>query len=410
MAELKFFFYVNKTNFKEYSIRIIKKILARWMAEDPMQADYILVSICDITEITDVIKARQYKKPVIAGGMISEYPLLNEIADYVWHGEIYGLRDALVKGQAIEDMDSITSKTNRRLIIDQHISYDENPIIKVGKRAMYYYVSKGCPVKCKYCYIGNIRDYQMVPKARYNQVLKIAGKNLMPIAAYNPYGIPDNANIGETLLKEYIKGDQGAKAKMIRSGIEFVTPILSEGIAKGVTIEHLNEALARSKHENTKMILYFIAGLESQEDIESYFSQVVIDYATMPAVNIVFTYIDPQPFTPFNDFDLRYKITGIDTKRLYRAISERNKRFRVLPLAGAEKSTIRTLLGRCQSADDYNYIKSISKLTHNEILEKIESRECLIGNCGLEEICQRSRKAIPPAYWIIPDQQTGVGQ
>lgn len=406
MVDLRFYLHVNKTNFKEYSIRLIKKILAKWMVEDPAQSDYVLISVCDITEITDIVKARQYRKPVIAGGMISEYPLLNEIADYVWHGEIYGFRDALTKGIAIEDMPSITSKINRRLVIDQHIPWEENPIIRVGKRAMYYYVSKGCPVRCKYCYIGNVRDYQMVPKARYNQALKVAGKNLMPIAAYNPHGIPESANIGETLLKKYIKGEQGAKAKMIRSGIEFVTPALSDNIAKGIRVDDLNEALMRSKHENTKMILYFIAGLESQEDIEEFCSHIIIDYATVPAVNIVFTYIDPQPFTPFMDFDLRNKKTGIDTKRLYRFISERNKRFRVLPLAAPERSTIRTLLGRCQSAHDYNYVKSISRLPYNEMLEGVEEHAHLMGRCGVEEICRRQRKAIPPAYWTIPDRQT----
>jgi radical SAM superfamily enzyme YgiQ (UPF0313 family) len=406
VAGVKFYFHVNKVNFKEYSIRLIKKLLARWMVDDPGQADYILVSICDITEIADIIKAGQYKKPVIAGGMISEYPLINEIADYVWHGEIYGFRDALAGGVAIEDMVSITSKTNRELVIDQKISWDENPIIKVGKRACYYYVAKGCPVKCKYCYIGNVRDYQTIPRARYNQALKIAGKNLMPIAAFNPYGIPDNANIGETLLKKYVNGNHGIKAKMIRSGVEFVTPVLSENLAKGVTIDHFNEALRRSKRENTKMILYFIVGLETQGDLEMFFSQIDIDYATTPAVSIVLTYLDAQPFTPFSDFDLRGKITGIDVNRLYRIMSERNKRFRTIPLARPEKSMIRTLLSRCQSLDDYKLVKSFSKLKYNDMIDRIAEHDHLIGSVGIKEILGRPRRAVLPSYWITSDFQT----
>lgn len=392
--------YKNKTNLKEYSIRLIEKLLNDYMVNDPQSADYILVSLCDITEITDIIKARQYGKPIITGGMISEYPLINEISDYVWHGEVYGFRDALHQGEDPASMSSMTSKNQRRLVIDQRISWAENPIIKVGNRAMYYYVAKGCPLRCKYCYIGNVRDYQTAPEVRYNQALKVAGKNLMPIAAFNPYGIPDGANIGETLLKKYITGEQGAHAKMIRSGVEFVTPELSQNLAKGVTIEHVNEALARSKSEKTKMILYFIAGLEPQEVFESYFSRVAVDYATMPAVNVVFTYLDPQPFTPFHDFDIRRKITGIDTKKIFRIITERNKRFRVLPLAGPEKSTIRTMLGRCVSQDDYAFIKSIGKLSHDEMIKKADERNYLLGDCDIERICARPRKTIVPAYWI----------
>lgn len=396
---MRLYLYKNKTNIKEYSVRLIERLLSRYMVADPAAADYVLVSICDITEVGDIIKARAYGKPVIAGGMISEYPLLNELADYVWHGEIYGFRDALDAGTPVQDMASVTSKSKRALVIDQRISWRENPIVRVGARAMYYYVAKGCPVRCKYCYIGNVRKYQTVPEGRYRKALRAAGKNLMPIAAYNPYGVPSGANVGETLLKRYVAGEGATKAKMIRSGVEFVTPALSRNLAKGVTIENVNEALARSKAEGTKMILYHIAGVEPQDAIDDFFSAVATDYATTPAVSIVYTYIDPQPFTPFIDFDLRRKVTGIDTKRIYRIVSERNKRFRVMPLAGPGKSTIRTLLARATSEDDYRLVKSLSKLRHDEMLERIEGRDDLMGRAGLEEICARPRRAIAPAYW-----------
>jgi hypothetical protein len=146
---MRLYLYKNKTNIKEYSVRLIERLLSRYMVADPAVADYVLVSICDITEAGDIIKARAYGKPVIAGGMISEYPLLNELADYVWHGEIYGFRDAMDAGTPVQEMVSITSRTDRRLVIDQQIRWEQNPIVKVGARAMYYYVAKGCPVRCK---------------------------------------------------------------------------------------------------------------------------------------------------------------------------------------------------------------------------------------------------------------------
>lgn len=397
---MKLYLHTNTTNVKEYTLRLIQRILAPYLVGTAAEADAVLLSLCDITELGDVVAARKYGKPIIAGGMVSEYPIVNELADYVWHGEIYGFRDCLLAGMTLDEMSSMTTRARRSLVIDQRIAWSENPIIKVGHRAMYYYTAKGCPLRCKYCYIGNVRDYQTVPESRYRQALKAAGKNLMPIAAFNPYGIPDGANIGETLLKKYVKGDQGARAKMIRSGVEFVTPDLSQNLAKGVTIQHVNEALSRSKAEKTKMILYFVAGLESQEQLVDFLSGVALDYATMPAVNVVFTYLDPQPFTPLHDFNLRHKVTGIDTKALYRVVSERNKRVRVLPLAGPEKSTVRTLLGRCESRADYEFVRGISRVPYAAMLERCDQgRGRLLGAATLEEVCARPRKATVPAYW-----------
>lgn len=393
---MKFYFFSNSTNIKEYSTRLITRVMQEWMVDDPSLADYVMVSMCDITEIGDIDKARKLGKPILSGGMISEYPLVNELSDYTYHGEIYGLRDHLLSGGGVDDCEFVTTKLNKRLRISQEIKWSDNPIIGVGNRAKYYYVSKGCPVRCKYCYIGNARDYQVVPRELYDSALAIAKKGLMPIAAYNPYGVPTSANVGETLLKKYIAGHGGDCAKMLRSGVEFVTPQLSKSLAKGVTIDDLNAALDKSKRNKTKLILYFIAGLETQEHTENYFSDLVADFASNPAVNLVFTYIDPQPFTPMHDFDISKKI-AIDTKRVYGVASQRNKRIRILPLAAMSKSTNRTLLGRCESIEDYHLVKSISKLSHEEMLSRVPSR--MIGSATINDICDRQRAQTLPDYW-----------
>lgn len=399
----KFFVFKNKTNLKEYSVRLIEHLLRDNIVIDPSQADYVLVSLCDISEVGDITKAKALGRPVISGGMVSEYPIVNELSDYVWHGEIYDFADNVKNGVKLHEMDCITTKNNRKLKISQRINWAVNPIIKVGGRAMYYYVSKGCPVRCKYCYIGNVRDYQFVPKMRYEIALDRAGRNLMPIAAYNPYGVPGGSNIGETLLKKYIEGFCGKSPKMIRSGVEFVTDRLSAGLAKGVTIDHFCEAIKRSKSEGTKLILYFIAGLETQESIELFFSKLPIDYITTPVVNIVFTYIDPQPFTPMQDYDLRQKITDIDSKRIYAVANAVNKRIRVLPLSAPTKSIKRTLLGRCCGVDDYKFIGGIKNLNHDEMIDKcsIYDGGRLLGEKSIEEIIKMPREALHPDYWEV---------
>jgi hypothetical protein len=396
---MKLYFHKTKGQIVEYNIRLIEHILCDYFVPTPEEADIVIVSLCDITELPELIKAKKYGKPVLTGGMISEYPIINELSDYVWHGEIYGFRDCLRAGMELKDMPSITTREENALVIDQKIQWEENPIIKVGGRAMYYYIAKGCPVKCKYCYIGNVREYQAIPEALYNRALRTAGKNLMPIAAYNPYGLRVRTNIGETLLKRYIKGEMKEGARTLRSGVEFVTPALSKSLAKGVTIDDVNEAIDRSRAEKTKLILYYIAGLESQEELGDHFNRIHKDFSMKHPLTFVFTYIDPQPFTPFHDFDLRGKVTGIDVKKLYWIASQRNKRVRMMPLAGPEKSDIRTLLSRATSRDDYKLIAGIKKTKHNEILGACESRPWLLGKATIEEICARPRKQIVPEYW-----------
>jgi len=397
---MKLYFYKNKVNYKEYSVWLIERLLADYLVNDPNDADYTLVSMCDIDEVGDCIKAKGIGLPVIAGGMISDYPILNEIADYVWHGEIYGFKANLDNGLSVLDMPSISHKDNRHLVVDQRIDWSSNPIVRVGKRAMYYYVSKGCPAKCKYCLIGNARDYQFVPRNYYNKALQVAGKNLMPIAAYNPYGVPAKANIGETMLRDYVDGNVGAGAQLIRSGVEFVTHDLSRALAKGVTIDMVNEAIQRAGKEGTKLILYYIAGLESQEAMEDYVNRLSMDYRTTPSITFVYTYLDPQPYTPLHDYDLHRKITGIDSKRLYHIAVQRNKRVRSMPLAKPAKSTLRTLLGRAISYDDYKFIDRIKKKSHEEMIaECARHAPHLLGDARLEEIKSRSRKRTAPDYW-----------
>lgn len=393
--------WANKTNYKEYTVRLLQLVLAPWLVGSPEDADVVLVSICDISEVGDILKARKATgKPIMAGGMVSEYPVVNELADYVWHGEVYALGDLLKQGMALEEMPYVTTKAKRLLAINQVIDWRRNPIVKVGRRAMYYYVSKGCPVRCKYCLIGNARQYQQVPERLYRKALGVCGKGLMPIAAYNPYGVPAAANIGETLMRKYNAGKTGDGAKMIRTGCEFVGKSLSVGLAKGVGIDHLNECIARAGRERTKLIIYYIAGLESQDDLDNYFSQIVIDYNSTPAVNLVFTYIDPQPCTPMHDYDLRRKITGIDTKRLYRIASERNKRVRVLPLAGPERSTVRTLLGRATSVAEYDLIMAIKRLPHAEMLGRLgDEAPHLLGESNLDLVLARPRRGTIQEYW-----------
>jgi len=367
------------------------------MVSSHNEADYVLVSLCDITEITDLIKARKLGKPTITGGMISEVPIVNELSDYVYHGEIWGLVEFLKTRKGLIECNNITTKDKKALMINQEINWKESPIVRVGNKAAYYYCAKGCPIRCKYCLIGNARKYQYIPEGLYRiaeRAIKKQKGRMMPIAAYNPHAAKTERAITEVLLKKYISGNGlGLKNSLIRTGVEFVSPKLSKELAKGVTIDDVNRALEISMANNNRMILYYIAGLESQEEVESYFSGIAIDYNIKPVITIVFTYLAPQLMTPMYDYNLsaRYQI---DAKRIFGVINERNKRIRVMPLANIKKSTIRALFERCTTTEEYDYICKLKRdsVTYDQVINEINVRyPHLMGTSDIDTCISRSR-------------------
>ena len=397
---MKFYFHKSKVQIKEYNVRLIEKILGSYITPVVSESDYVMISICDISEINELQKAKAYGKPIVCGGMVSDYPIINELSDYVWHGEVYGFKKELDAGKHLDEMPSMSKQGERSLVIDQRIEWAKNPIIKVGNRAMYYYVSKSCPVKCKYCYISYVRKYQVVPEVIYRKAAKVAGKNLMPIAAFNPYGTVCKTNIGETFLKNYVSGKVGSGSRTLRAGVEFCDQELSKNLAKNVTRDDFYEAIRRSERDGTKLIMYFIAGIEEQPALEDYFGNIPISYSNKNPVTIVFTYIDPQPFTPFYQFDITRKIGNIDAKKIYHIATQRNKRVRIMPLAGPSKSTLRTLLGRATNIEQYKLIKSLKKADNGTIIDKIgKTYPELLGSESLEEVKSRRRIASAVPYW-----------
>jgi hypothetical protein len=138
-----------------------------------------------------------------------------------------------------------------------------------------------------------------------------------------------------------------------------------------------------------------------------HFANYAIDYDTTPAVTITLTYIDPQPFTPMHDLDLREKIIDIDHTEVYRAVNGRNKRVRVMPLARPEKSLLRTLLARCESRADYNLVRGLQKRSHADIISAIPER--MIGSASLNEVIGRKRRGdYAPSYWHSVDRLSSL--
>jgi len=217
---------------------------------------------------------------------------------------------------------------------------------------------------------------------------------MMPIAAYNPYAASTERNITEVLLKKYVKYDGLNLGKsLIRSGVEFCTERMSRGLAKNVNINDINKAIAISKRDKGRMILYFIAGLESQNEWEFFFNNLSKEFATTPVITGVFTYLSPQPMTPLYDLDLRCRVE-IDAKKIFAVINQVNKRIRVMPLANIKKSTIRSLMERSVNIKEYNLVKELSKkkYTYQDCIDSVEKKHPhLLGSSTIDDCLKRKR-------------------
>jgi hypothetical protein len=393
---MRYYIHSKNNDLKEYTLQLIIRECEQRegasIVDSPKDADYVLVSICDITEAKEILKARHYGKPVITGGLLSELPIINELSDYVWHGEIYGFFE-MMERSGVDDIPYITSKRNRKLRINEAIMWKENPIVLVGKKSCYYYTSKGCPIRCKFCMISAARTYQQCPepvyRARERQISK-AKKQMMPIAAYNPYENESTRGVTEVLMRKY-NARPLDKVRLVRCGMEFVREEYSKNLAKGVTVADLDRFLAITATKKSKAIIYFIAGLETTEEIIDALSGLSQDYRTIPAVTLNWTYLAPQHYTPMYDLDIRCR-ASMDPKAVFSAINQINKRLRVNPLAPITKSTIRCMMERTVSVGEF---AELSKLMNkyadvdNDALYRAYPH--LVGTASIEDVISRKR-------------------
>jgi hypothetical protein len=102
-----------------------------------------------------------------------------------------------------------------------------------------------------------------------------------------------------------------------------------------------------------------------------------------------FTYIDPQPHTPFYDFDIRRKRRN-DFGKIFRQSNLHNSRFS-LNRSNIDNSTYRTFLQRIVDVGDLGRIKR--SWTHEKMLEAMHAiNPKLLGSSSLEDIAARDRR------------------
>lgn len=383
-----------------YTSQLLKHLLRKrgFNVVSIEKSDVIFVSVCDVMEIPLLKKAFELfggKKIIVSGGAISFLPVMRFYSDYVVNGEAYEffdyLRDNGLKN--IEDLPYVATRHKPSTARSQVIKWEENPIIQTTKRLYYYYAGKGCRFRCKFCLVSNNNKFQSCPQHLIISALrKIPNGFFLTFITNNfEYNIPQflyrKIMVRDYTVSGYLKERNKVRGK-IRIGIEFCTEKNRKLFGKPITNEEIKEVIVKSKKDNCELMLFFILGVESQEEVESFIDILPVDFSLFPRIILKFTYIDFSYGTPIWECDVREK-KRCDMDSIFKKVLFKNKRIRTYGCRDMTLSTWRTLLQRTCNIEEADFIMSLRNVKNNEqLIDIVQSSgyEYLLGSKKLSEV------------------------
>ena len=406
---MRVYFYLSELQRKEYNIRLLQLLCAKYnvaVTDSADDADCVWVSLCDIVDLPILFQAKKLKKPIVVGGSIAHLPVLRMLADYVCVGEGYHFVEAFSKCKTLSDIEKIEEVSTRDKVgtPNEFIDYKFNPIVQVTNQGYYYYTGKGCPQKCKFCLMSYTREWQTAPEAYIINALKsIPSKGkLYTMSSYFSYQhIPRELcrklGVQDAKVKEYVRTNGEGIGHRIRVGIEFADEKLRKGLAKPILDHDISEFIRITKEHKCEATVYFVGGLENTEQINSFLSKWPEDGSLSPRLILIFTYIDPQWPTPMGDFDIRNKI-AINTDRIFQVAQSHNRRIRVHKAKYIAHSSWRTIMQRASTIDEAMFAWGLRNCKDNDLLLRSTERQYphLLGTADLGQILSRPRIAIQP--------------
>jgi hypothetical protein len=397
----------NPTDYVYQLIRHLCQSYGVPMVEHPSDADAVLVSCCDITEIGSITKARQYGRPVIAGGFISILPVVRALADIVCVGEGYTFIRAMAQATdpfELLQLPNAASYEKPATQVDEWIDWPRNPVAQVSKTSFYYYCGKGCPLKCKFCLMSYTRHLQDAPVGYVRKALRAIPPKakLYLMVSYMRYKLTpaEMARLGSTdvMVREYLRGGQDS-LRRVRCGIEFWGEDLRRDLAKPISTEQLQQFVALTGADQTEVTAYIIAGLEPMEAVREFAEAMPGGHELKPRFIIAPTLFDPQLYTPLADFDIRQR-QSFDHDRAMRILGARNRRFRLHRPLNPAKASWRNVMQRATTRAEAGFCWGLRNWRDNDaLLRAVESEHpSLLGTKTLDEI-RHNRRRFDPALW-----------
>jgi len=299
---------IKRTNVTvQYTDSLIKHLIKLYGHKevDEKEADAFLFSICDVTEIHDLVKAsniaKKYGKPLIAGGQFCyHFKTVLLIADIVNIGHIFDFMECK-SIEEIKNLDCVYYPGKDKIITPSYrIDWSKIPIIHTNKKGYYYWGGTGCKNKCRFCYVSWTNAHIINPKARKLTSFR-KGMTLTIISnEYSDKASEKNTciRVKDMMLVDYLRKEE--KVKNIRVGIEFFTEASRKYMGKQISEKEILSAIDKSKKDGNSLKFFFISGYNTKQEIIDFIKFLPDDTESKRKIRLVFNNLEYQMFTPLH--------------------------------------------------------------------------------------------------------------
>jgi len=348
------------------------------------EADIILLSISDPTEINLIFEARKGQKPIILGGSEAFHEkMYSNLVDLINVGEGFEIFEKLqlIKdespGKIIEKLKELPfiyyQGKKGNIYPSTKIDWDLVPIVKTGARRRIILGGRGCKKKCKFCFTSWTTKYQnnsYLPNID-KQVMIITNDNLGPKQLYQ------RAYVRSITAEGYLKMTkvQAKTCYYYRIGLESFSEKTRKFYGKPISGEQIRRIMEASREFNHRLTLFIIAGYEPQESVEEFCNSFRQDTRYKnPKIEVKMTYLEPTLHTPLQDFDIR-KMYHWDKNYLISTLTYASQRFRIWSMKrNCGGAYWRTCLHRARTREEIEEVYRWKGKTGEEILELIEQK------------------------------------
>jgi hypothetical protein len=331
---------------------------------DPNNADMLLISVCDITQVSFVesIRKKYTDKLICVGGhAVIYYKLFGLFADFVNIGQGFEFFEC----QSIDEIKSLPciwhrEKDGQKIVSSKKIDWSIAPCANVTSGAQYYWGAVGCKNKCKFCLTSWTNPHDKNSERRIKAVL-----NRYPTATIvtNDSDHVPNRMTQSMMLLDFLER-QLKKYAVYRLGIEFANDQTRKKYGKPFSNDQFYQALERAKEYGVRLKLFCIGGINTFDEWNDLFDGIPISYER-PSWEVKFTNITYEMFTPIKKERYAIDIEKMfDTNKARDFVSYHKRRvwnLKALPCMGVADTIRRNILAYTDNMQTYINNKSIKK-------------------------------------------------
>jgi len=335
---------------------------------DPDRAEFHLVSLCDVTQLSFLEKVRKNyatAKIIVGGHFAVNFVVCSLFADLVNTGHAF----EFFKCRSFDEMarlESVYFKGKKEIIRPStFIDWSQLPVVQTSDRMFYYLGGAGCKNKCRFCLTSWTNKHQSNSEMR----IRIAESKIPKGARLNIISNEYDRALRKSPVKDMMLKDFLSVRKktthLVRMGLEFATPESRKKYGKAFPDDAIYQAIDLAGRLKIEIQLFCIGGIDPREAWDAIFDRLPIEPKSMPRIYFKFTNLQYEQFTPmfkerFNMNPENY-LDGQFGKYLFNRCAVYNKRVRIFPIASPCLAFWRMGTSLSVNMDQYEAWKALKK-------------------------------------------------